>query len=53
MIRDLIACTYDIFSMHLGNGVEGNFLSNCLFMDETKFLNETIKASIIFFFSQN
>ena len=51
MIRDLIACMFDIFRKHL-DGVEGNFLSNCLFGNETKFLNETIKASINNFFTQ-
>ena len=53
MIRDLIARMYDIFNKHLVNSTEGNFLLyKCLFTNETKFLNETIKASINSFFSQ-
>ena len=52
MIRDLIACMHKIFSQDFG-GDEGKFLHNCLFTNETKFLNETIKASINSFFAQS
>ena len=52
MIRDLIACMYDIFRDLENKDDGGNFLFNCLFKNETKFLSETIKASINSFFSQ-
>ena len=55
MIRDLIACMYDIFHENLGKEVEGSFLFDCLFPNETKFttkfLDETIKTSINSFFN--
>ena len=52
MIRDLIACMYDIFHKNLGiDTKEGQFLYNCLFSNETKFLDEIIKTSINSFFT--
>jgi len=51
MIRDLIACMHKIFNQDFDDD-EWKFLHNCLFTNETKFLNETIKASINSFFAQ-